>query len=134
MTCFWNGILTGLKHLNNYSITGFNKKYNIKELILFLKKNNKESNNIFWDKKLLTKKELSEHKNAINNLDINKINNGYLCSTNDSFLFLICQLFEINIIHNYNNNIISYINKNKTKKTLYFKSNRGHFWFEKAFS
>ena len=45
--------------------------------------------------------EMKENYNAIKNYNINKINNGHLCSTCDYFLLLISEIFEVNINHNY---------------------------------
>ena len=40
---------------------------------------------------------------------------------------LIAEILKVNIEHYYLNNKIKYKNKNKIRKTFYFKSNKGHF-------
>jgi len=136
MTCFWDGLLKGLK--KNEKLLNSN---NIKDKYLFINFC-KENCSILldkmkyctWNNQKLNKKEINEHIAAIKELDIKKINNGYFCSTCDSFLLLVCCLFEMNIFHNYNSITISYLyNKEneicKKNKSLFVQSDKGHFWF-----
>ena len=108
------------------------KPKNIHKLISFLKNKNELARNILWNNKELSKQELEEHYMAIKNLNQSKIRNGYLCSTCDSFLLLIAHLLEINIVHKYIKTVLTYIHKDKKKRTLYFQSDKGHFWFSKS--
>ena len=39
---------------------------------------------------------------GVTRINVKSIRNGYLCSTCDPFLCLVCQLFKLNICHNYN--------------------------------
>ena len=57
-----------------------------------------------------------EHYDAIKNYDKTKIGGVILCSSCDSFLLLISELFEVNIKHLYLN--VRWIIKKKAKKTL----------------
>ena len=133
MTCFWDGILNALKYQytdkNFKNIFTKKKKANPKNLILFLKKNNCNTDNVLWCNQPLTEKEKEENYKFIASYSIEKINNGHLCSSCDPFILLICELFEIDIEHLYLENEIIYknINNDNDKKIWYFKSNNDHF-------
>jgi hypothetical protein len=76
---------------------------------------------------------MQENKERIKNFDISSIISGYDCSTFEPFLFLISQIYRVDIKHNYNGNMITYkyignTDKNICNKLLYFNSDRGHFW------
>jgi len=135
MTCFWDGIFKALKKQDFLIFNMCEKPNNIKQFIRFLQKNNLKVVNVTWNGEILTKQELEEHKKAVELFDLSKIHNGYLCSTCDSFLLLISQLFQMNIHHIFNGNKIKYINSlnNTTKnpKILYFSSNKSHFRYDK---
>ena len=123
MTCFWDGILRALQkdakqRIGNCNHTNF---------IHYLKKNNKKTNDVKWNGYTLSNQELTEHYNAVSQYNIGKIRNGHLCSTCDSFLLLICDIFNVNIQHRYMNTTIRY-NKKDARRTIHFASNRGHFW------
>ncbi len=129
MTCFWDGLMNGLKQedFNNLN----EKKTNNINFIKMLQKKNKITKDVLWNGKLVNnQKELEENYIAVRDYDINKINNGHLCSTGDYMLMLICDLFNINIYHKYLNKTMKY-EKNNNNKSLYFQSNKGHFWFVK---
>ena len=95
MTCFWNGILKGLKKDDLEYITKrpVNRWPTIRELIIFLKKSNRMTDNVTWNSNTLSKMEKEENKHAIKTFNISGINNGYGCSTCDPFLLLICEIF-----------------------------------------
>ena len=82
---------------------------------------------VLWQGKPLRMQEKKEHFEAEKNYNINGIKNGHLTSICDSFLLLICDLLNVNIEHKYLHNIITYKTKNKCRKILKFKSNKGHF-------
>ena len=71
--------------------------------------------------------EKDEHFTAIKVYDINGIKNGHLTSVCDSFLLLLCEIFDISITHKFMNTNIMYENIHKSRKTLKFTSNSGHF-------
>ena len=122
MSCFWDGILKGL----NSNGWRFKKK----EFIEFLKRENKLTKNIMWNNSSLREQEMDENYEAVENYYISGIYNGHLCSCCDYILLLISEIFCIDINHFYLNRLMTYKNKlNKTKKTLTFHSNRGHFWY-----
>ena len=78
-------------------------------------------------RKHLKEQEKKEHFEAIKCYNIKGIRNGHLTSICDSFLLLLCHLLNINIHHKYLNTNIVYSTPKTVRKTLYFRSNRGHF-------
>lgn len=129
MTCFWDSLISSIhtedfKNIFNYKK---NNKPNPTEFVLILKSMNSHTNDILWNDTELLKSQLKENFDAVNELDTNKIFNGYDCSIFDPFLFLICQLVNISIYHNYNGNLMVYQHKTYNRYTLKFKSNTGHF-------
>ena len=116
MSCFWDGLRASLK------VTENNKNF-----ALFLKSKNTETNSVTWQNKTLSKKQLQENYEHVRDYSVNNINKGYLCSTADPFLFLICEIYNINIIHKYNKVNIKYITNNQNT-VHYFQSNNRHFW------
>ena len=128
MTCFWDGLMKGLKD-EDFQRIGEIKKDRI-SLIKLLQKNNKLTDEVLWNNKIIkNKKELTENFEAVNNYNIKGIGNGHLCSTGDYMLMLICDIFCVNIYHKYLNKIMKYEKKNN-KINLHFQSNKGHFWYK----
>ena len=125
MTCFWSGLL-GCLHPVDFKSFGLVRKPPIKDFVILLKNKNKITENVLWQDTKLTDKFKKECFEAVNELDVKSINNGYFCSTCDPFLILVSELFKVNIIHNYCNVNIIYkcIGAGKTIKV---KSNKGHF-------
>lgn len=115
MTCFWDSLRKKLKI-----------KEGNKDFILNLKKCNKKDTSILWNDLKLTKKQLEENYEHIRDFDETKINNGYYCSVCDPFLILICEIYNVNILHNFNGHKMKYT-KGDGYKILEFKSNTGHF-------
>jgi len=127
MTCFWDGILSSLDN-HDLKLIDISIKPPILQFINTLKNKNTKTNHILWNNNQITSKQLIENFTHVKDFSTSNINNGYLCSTFEPFLFLIAQLFSIDIIHNYNGNIIKYTNIEKSRKTVKYKSNTGHFW------
>lgn len=119
MTCFWDGLIKILRPLHIFKSPV--------DIILYLKYNNKKTESVLWNNSPLTKIELQENFDAISNLETKNIRNGYLCSTFEPVLFLICELMEIEINHKYIDNILIYSHKNSQKKINVY-SDMGHFW------
>jgi hypothetical protein len=115
MTCFWDALRDKL-----------NIKKNNKEFISHLKGCNKKDNSILWNDVKLTQKQLEENFEHIRDFNEKNINNGYDCSICDPFLILICEIYNVNILHNYNGYKMKYT-KEGGNKTLNFNSNTGHF-------
>jgi hypothetical protein len=125
MTCFWDGIL---KELTNDDFKKLKtKKPNNKNFVVLLKNSNtKETKNIKWNGDTLSDNQIKENYEHIKDFDVKSIRNGYLCSTCDPFLILVCKLFNVNIYHKYCGNLMKYEVDNPNR-TLHFKSNKGHF-------
>jgi hypothetical protein len=125
MTCFWDSIISSLT-IEDFKLLGVNKKLNREGLIQQLKNKNCLVDTL-WQGKPLKEQEKKEHYEAIKCYNIKGIYNGHLTSVCDSFLLLLSHLLNINIQHKYLNINISYCTSNPVRKTLYFKSNKGHF-------
>ena len=125
MTCFWDGILHHLKDEDFQRIFQINKPNN-KNFVELLKTNLRKTKDIIWNGYTLTDKQLEENYEHVKDFNINSIRSGYLCSICDPFLFLVCELFRVDINHKYCGYNMTYRVKNPTK-TLNFKSNSGHF-------
>jgi len=128
MTCFWDGIVKSLSDDIYKQVC--DKRPNNEELVLLLKKNNTKTDNIKWNDKELTEKQLKENMERIEEIDIKNISSGYDCSCFEPVLFLICHCFNVNIDHDFNGFTMKYTHKTDSqhKKILKFKSNSGHFW------
>lgn len=125
MTCYWDSIISCLTK-EDYSIIGLTNTPTRDKFIEKLKEKNKIITAL-WQGKPLSKKECEEHKEAIRLYNIKGIYNGHLTSTCDTFLLLICDLMNLNIDHKFLNTKIKYSCLGTPRRTLYFKSNRGHF-------
>jgi hypothetical protein len=126
MTCFWDGILHNLTNDDFQRAFKINKPNN-KGLVVFLKEqNSKETKNIKWNGTQLRDQEIQENFQHIKDYNVKSMHGGYLCSTCDPFLILICKLFNVNINHNYCGHMMKYTVPNPIK-TLNFSSDRGHF-------
>jgi len=121
MTCFWDSINNALR-LNLHS----------RSLVALLKINNIMTKNVLWNGNPLTEKQMEENYERIQNLSIDSIFSGYDCSTFDPVLFLVSELYRVDIKHTFNDTLIYYKYKNSDpllcNRTLYFNSDRGHFW------
>ena len=127
MTCFWDGILSSL---NDKDFLKHKSRFpkSVSELINFIKNHNTIPENIKWNNNQLSLHELQEHYNAIEEINISDINNGYLCSTCDSVLLLISYLFKIDIVHTYVNNNMIYKGENNMH-TIFYNSSSSHFTY-----
>lgn len=123
MTCFWSGCIKALKYYNLIK-----KSTKPKEFVQLLKTKNVKTSKVKWNYEIISDQQLNENYDAIRNYNADSINDGYYCFTCEPFLFLICEIFEINITHVYCGTKISYSYEGTAKKTLKFKSDEGHFW------
>jgi hypothetical protein len=126
MTCFWDGILRSLKK-DDFDYIQYRLSKRPTDFIQYLKKHKKPMVNVLWQNNALKKQEIEEFLQWIEEYNINGIHNGHLTSVCDPFLLLICELFCVNIKHQYNKHTIIYKNKHNARKTLIFSSNNGHF-------
>ena len=124
MTCFWDSILASLNK-DDFKILGHGAKLNRVNFIQDLKNKNTLISTK-WCGKELKDQEKKEHFAAIECYNIKGIAQGHLTSICDSFLLLIAHLYKVNIKHKYLDTDITYSVK-ESRKTLSFKSNKGHF-------
>ena len=126
MSCFWEGIIASLSQ-DDKDKFGINNN-NIPNLIEAFKKVNSTAINVLWQNQELTVKQKEENYTHMNDYNVSNYNRGYLCSTCDPFLILLCHILGRDMQHNYRNNEIMYSCKSKT---LYvFKTDSGHFVYK----
>ena len=123
MTCVWKGLLEGLKKIKLIP-----NKCNVDTFVKNIKKNNLKTINVAYNGEKLTQQMIEENFQRIK--EISNIEKGYLCSTCDPLMLLICELYNVNIIHRFLDNNIKYI-KQESNIFLYFISDSEHFWFDK---
>jgi hypothetical protein len=126
MTCFWDGIISSLK-IDDLNILGLNAIPKPLELAKRLKQLNRKTNNVYWERSPLRLNEIEENYIHVKDFPQYTIGNGYLCSICDPFLCLLSEILRVNINHTYLNYTVHYSVKN-SRKTLFYKSDRGHFW------
>mgnify|MGYP006151243023 CR=1 FL=1 len=127
MTCFWDAIVSSLNQ-DDFKLFGEkNFTINRESVITFLKSKNKNCSDVLWQQHKLKQQELDEHIEAVKCYNIKGIGGGHLTSTCDSFLLLICQLFNININHKYCKTMITYEKSENVRRSINFKSNGRHF-------
>ena len=128
MTCFWDGIIQSLSLEDFRIISDLQRKPNPRQLAEFLKSKNKYVEHVLCQNEPISEKQKEECFEAIKELNIDRINNGYFCSCFDPFLMLLCELFCIHIIHKYNGTVIEYKNIYLNRKTITYHSSSSHFW------
>ena len=102
MTCFWDGIIQSLTLEDFRIVSDFKNKPNPRQLVEFLKSKNKYVEHVLCQNESITEKQKQECFDAIKELDINSIRNGYYCSCFYPFLIVVFELFCVHIIHKYN--------------------------------
>ena len=130
MTCFWNGLLARLSvnEINRALCVNYSYKPEPKEFAILLKFRAVLATDVICGERL-SQKALDENLESVLNYNVDTIYNGYDCSTCDPFLLLVCQLFVIDIYHNYNGSFVKYVNtKNINGKILSVSSDKGHLW------
>lgn len=125
MTCFWDGVFGSLTNQDFEFVN--EKRTNISNLIKLLKDKNMKTFHVTWNNESITEKQMEENMHHIGSFNTNTIQQGYDCSIFDPFLMLMCHLFQVSIIHNYNGVNINYKNTNCERRILKFKSSRSHF-------
>ena len=124
---FWLGLLNALNSKDIKNVFDIKHKPKPKEFMILLKNNNIKTIDVKWNGAILNDNILNENMKHIKNLQPKKINEGYLCSVCDPVLLLIVQLFNINIIHNYNGVIVKYTIDSATKE-IELNNNSTHFF------
>lgn len=125
MSCFFDGIRKQLIETKN-----INSSMNTKEMILHLKLHNKLTTNVTWQNEKLTKFQQIENFTHVKNYDVDTYNKGYLTSSCDPFLHLLCELFKNTIVFKYCNNKIVFKHVNFTNvKIVHYEASATHFKF-----
>ena len=127
MSCFWDTLIKKIRVEDIQRILSINITHP-RDFAEALKKKNCKTNNIVWNTNELSEKEKEENMTHINDYNSSTIQNGYLCSICDPFLLLITEIFCIEIIHHYNNNIIYYKHSEIVNYTITIYSNNNHMW------
>ena len=132
MSCFWDSLINiiNISDFKHYLKYNNNNKPTPQLFANLLNQHNLKTSNIIWNNIDLTEKQLDENYEAVNCYDTSTVNNGYYCSTFEPFLFLVSELFEVSIQHNFNGSNQFYENKKKTRHIFHFGSNTGHFYIK----
>ena len=129
MTCFWDGILNRLTQ-EDYALVGFYPAKNPRELIKLLQYLNRETPCCTWNDTKISEKEIKENFEHVRSFNPMSISDGYDCSTSDPFLFLVSELFSLEIHHTYLGRIMRYkpCCNVQTRRIIRFGSDHGHFF------
>ncbi len=122
MTCVWKGLISGLvcyKLIKNKT-----KEF---EFASYIKKHNVKTTNVTINDSYLGEQEINENFLAIENLNVDNIGSGYMCSTSDPLLALVCQIYSINIVHKLKRATVTYTH-DESEFTIMVESNGCHFW------
>ena len=125
MACFWNGLIKML--LKEELIS---RKIDAEHLLSIVKYFNDQNmqrrrHTVEINGKCPTKKQMMENYHRI--MYINSVNDGYDCSSFDPVLIIICEIYRVNIEHDFVGNVVTYFRK-KNKKTIKVFSNKEHFY------
>lgn len=125
MSCVWTALISALKvpHLTPAAF------------LLDLKARNKQTPSVLLNGVPLGPMLLEENMKSIAELSPNSITNGYDMSTCDPLLFLVCDLYDVNIVHTYNGVRLAYLHIDELenhRSTHFFASNLNHFWHVKS--
>ena len=123
MTCVPDSLIRKL-NTNEFQIIGLNHKPNAKDFIQALQEYNTKTENVTCQGVKLREQELKENMESIKNIDLNRLNKGYLCSSCDPLLLLYCELFNVSIDFNFNGTNIKYINTKESKSITKICSKR----------
>lgn len=128
MSCFWIGLLDLIDTQSINSVLGFQPfKITPDIFVTLLKSKNKLVYSVSCNGEYPSSQQQHEQLAAIESIESSNVENGYLCSAFDPVLFLISDLFNVDIDHNYLGVTISY-KCLKARQKFYFASNSGHFW------
>jgi len=139
MTCFWNSILCGLNRVKDISCISQSLSRELFDnrllqqpiqLVDYLKRHNIKTDHVRFNGEFLNQKRKDENFEAISVFDSSSIYRGYLCAFEEPFLFLICELFKINIRHNYNGHYGHYSYDGiPSNRCIHLRSNMSHMNF-----
>lgn len=128
MTCVYDTIIKRLHTQDLIKLTN-SPKPTPTILIFNIKKLNQFTINCLHQNRELTLKEIKENYTRIYNIDINKLNNGYLVSGCEPLFLLLVYILDIKIVHNYNGIIIEYKPKyNNIRYIITLNSSTSHMF------
>jgi hypothetical protein len=120
MSCVWKGLISALKI--NITPLQFVKDLQYRNILTL---------NVRWNGEQLSQQVLKENMRNIATLTVKDVIDGYNTSGCDAALLLVSQIYNVNIIHNYNGHKIYYIreyqNDTCSGKTIYVCANQIHF-------
>ena len=123
MSCFFDGLLA---ELTDEELKVLEIKRSSPELIKILKLVNKPTPNVLWQGKFLKNKTMLDNLEHVKSYDAKTYKDGYLTSSADPFMLLLCELFCWNITFKYNGSIINMRHRSPLRK-CYFRASRTHF-------
>ena len=126
MTCVPDGIIQSLTS-EEFEKINLKKPISARSFMKAIKEHNKPTVNVMVQDKILTQKELNENVNRIREIDLNNLNNGYLCSSHEPLLNLICELFEVDINMNFNGSQVKYRNISNSTRVIDYSCSKTHF-------
>ena len=126
MTCVPDSLIRKLKK-HEYKLLNLDSKPNAYEFMEAIKKNNKKTYNVTWQKYKLNEKQLTENEERINNIELDKIKKGYLCCSCDPLLLLYCEIFFVGIDIDFNGTLFEYRNVKYTNRVINFSTSSSHF-------
>ena len=124
MTCVWDGILRSLRDEDFETFEGPIPR-TPRQLIRFFKGHNRVVTDIAWNGKEITPRNAAENVVHISNIELE---DGYLCSSCEPLMFLLCSLFRVNVHHDYCNTRMTYETP-QARTTLHYRNGRRHFVF-----
>ena len=127
MSCFWDTLLRKINKDDIQNILSLNT-LTPNAFSETLKKHNIPTDNVLWMNREINSQMKKENMMHIKEYDSSTIQGGYLCSTCDPFLLLITELFQLEIIHHYNQTINNYKHKTNIKNTITLHYNKGQMW------
>lgn len=134
MTCVFDALIFELCRLGLWDDEkNPNRKPTPLEFVQFICRNNCPTTNVKYNgESRPSLKQLQENKQRIASISEIQIQDGYLCSTFDPLMFLICELFRVNINHRFCGNMCRYsYESDETMSSacieLNFRSDRSHF-------
>lgn len=104
MTCVWSALLSGIPR----DVFGSVRISQPKDLVEYLKNHNVRTDHVKFNGSVLSDKRKDENYEAIGYFDVRSIYGGYFCAFEDPFLFLVSEIFGINIRHVFNGHVAEY--------------------------
>ena len=128
MTCFWDGIMASLGDDDKKTLNICDGS--IYSLIDSLKNKNCMTMGLKWQTEQLSDMELKQNMAHVDAYEKTDAQNGYLCSTCDPFLALLCHLLQKAIELQYCGVKVLFEPANTWLCTYKYVCNTHHFWFE----